>query len=220
MRKAGATSWRFAESIAQLPHVALYVRDSVGLLVPSAPDVPPVLANEVPDRTAVLDRADRAEAGQQWLRWWRQVTDDELKWQHHIEGVEAGERARGRIEDLHRVADPPDFDALADSPALRVAVAATFTEACRWRAGIEQPTTRDERGSFAWSLIRDVAEDVAFDHRVDVGELDGAVLVLAVHGVWSCRSQPGGALCSSAAAADRVASRALLYDVFSSQLKR
>ena len=116
------------------------------------------------------------------------------------------------------ITDPPEFTALADRPALRTAVAATFVEACRWtgeakRSGMSAPQPR-----FGWSLVKQAAEDVAFDHGVDVGDVDGTVLVLTVEGMWSHMLGPGAALCSTAVAADAASAYALLRDVFASQL--
>lgn len=218
MHRAGTSSWRFAESEPQMPHVALFVRDSVGLPVPPAADVPPALVGGVPDHSAVLSDTDRAEAGEHWLTWWRQLVAHEFR--RRPEGLDARTRARQLLDEMRQIVDPPDFTALADRPALRTAVASTFFQACRWSDEARRPSTQGQRALFAWSLVRDVAEDVAFDHGVDVGDVDGAVLVLAVEGMWSYLPGSGKALCSTATGTDALAAHALLRDVFTSQLRQ
>ena len=64
MEVAGLPSWRLAEDEPLMLHVALFVRDSVGLVVRDAPDVPPVAADDLPDHRAVLSDLDRAAAGE------------------------------------------------------------------------------------------------------------------------------------------------------------
>lgn len=72
--------------------------------------------------------------------------------------------------------------------------------------------------SSCYSLVRDAAEDVAFDHSVDHDAISGEVIVLAVEGSWSHLLRAGAAACSAAVAADRVAAYALLHAVFTSNL--
>jgi len=72
---------------------------------------------------------------------------------------------------------------------------------------------------FEGSLVKQAAEDVAFDRGVDINDVDGIVLVLAVDGVWSRLLGPGVAICSSAAAADTSSAYALLHAVFTSHLR-
>jgi hypothetical protein len=60
MRLAGSISWRFEENNTQLLHLALFVRDSVGLAIPSSADVPPPLTSDVPDLTRVLLAANES----------------------------------------------------------------------------------------------------------------------------------------------------------------
>jgi hypothetical protein len=57
MQFEGTTSWRFAVSAGdERPHLALFVRDAVGLRVADSPDVPPKLAGVVPDHRDLLTR--------------------------------------------------------------------------------------------------------------------------------------------------------------------
>jgi hypothetical protein len=219
VRLAGMSSWRFAESEPQMPHVALFVRDSVGLVVPAAPDVPPVLVDELADHRAVLPDIDRANAGEQWVSWWRQLVAHELSAQHPPGGLDERTWLRRRADQMLTITDSSDFAALTDRPVLRIAVAATFLEACRWTGEVKRSRMSAPRPRFGWSLVKQAAEDVAFGHGVDVGDMDGTVIVLTVEGMWSHLLGPGTALCSTATAADAWSAYALLRDVFGSQLR-
>lgn len=71
---AGTTSWRFEESARDdLLHVALFVRDAVGIPVVPGPAVPPRLVGTVPDNRGLLREDERQEAGRQWDGWWMAV---------------------------------------------------------------------------------------------------------------------------------------------------
>lgn len=54
-------------------------------------------------------------------------------------------------------------------------------------------------------------------YGVDLGDVDGAVLVLAVESMWSHMLGSCGALCSTAVTADTPRAYALLHDVFASR---
>ncbi len=73
MKLAGSASWRFAEGIEQLPVMALYVRDAMGLAVPQGERVAPRLDAVLPDRSGLLDPGQRVAAGAQWASWWHAV---------------------------------------------------------------------------------------------------------------------------------------------------
>jgi hypothetical protein len=202
-----------------MPHVALFVRDSVGLCVGAAPDVPPALLGGPPDHGAVLPDALRAEAGEQWVSWWRQLLAHEVEAQRPQQVEDQQAWLRTRADQMQAITDPPQFTALADRPALRRAVAATFEEACRWPDGGDGSGLSAPDPRFEWSLVKQAAEDVAFDRGVDINKVDGAVLVLAVDGVWSHLLGPGVGICSNALAADTSSAYALLHDVFTSRLR-
>ena len=111
--------------------------------------------------------------------------------------------------------DPPEFRSLADTPALRSAVVATFDDAVAWtnrpgRGG------QQEHGLFAWRLIRDTAESTAAELGIPVGDLDAVVHVLNVAGSWSHLAGPGCGICSVTMPDDPQAARLLLHDVFAS----
>lgn len=219
MHLAGTSSWSFAESEAQMLHVALYVRDCFGLPVAADPDVPPRLLADLPDRREVLSAASRAAAGAQWLCWWRQLLDNELSDRDHSGDLDSEHAARARLTRLQDLADPPQFVSLRKRPELRTALVASFEQAIRWESATKRARmTAPGRPRFEWPLVRDAAEDVAFDHSVAHDAIHGKVIVLAVEGSWSHLLRAGAAACSAAVAADPVAAYALLHAVFTSNL--
>jgi hypothetical protein len=68
--------------------------------------------------------------------------------------------------------------------------------------------------------MKQVAEDVAFDRRVSLDEVQAKVAVLPVRGTWWRRVARGAVLCSPAAAADPQTAHALLRDAFDSYVLR
>jgi hypothetical protein len=222
MQDAGTPSWRWGESGSQLAHVALYLRDSYGLAVPAHLDVPPPLTPAVAPAPAALSERDRDAAGQQWTSWWDEIIDlDVRRREIEVPGNDARARVRALLAERERVADPPDFEALANRPELRRLVAASYEEACRWdgppRRRRSDPAT--ERGAhFEWDLIRQVAEDVAFDRQVSIDAIDGRALILSVEGLWWTRAAPGAVLCSAAVTTDPVLAQVVLRDAFLSAL--
>ena len=215
MELAGSTSWRFAESAGDhLPHVALFVRDATGLPVPPGPAVPPRLTGAVPDHHDLLSQPEREDAGRQWVGWWSDVLG--------VDRQEAADRElhafpRGAYE---RAGAPPDFAALADRPALRRAVVATFPDAHRWVGRRRRSAGAERQGSFTYGLVRQVAEDVAFDRSVDIGRVRAGAVVLHVEGVWWHLLVPGTVVCSTAATEDPVAAQQVLRQAFESGLRR
>jgi hypothetical protein len=67
-------------------------------------------------------------------------------------------------------------------------------------------------------VVREVAEDVAFDHRVDAGEVRAWIFALDVHGSWWQRWAPGVVLCSFTAAEHPHTARVVLQDAFTSRM--
>lgn len=213
MQLIGSTSWRFAESVPQLLHAALYIRDAVGLAVPAQPELPPPLDADVPDHSGVLTAEERAIAGADWPGWWRELVGQQL----HAErpaGPDDQSWAQQRMAAMLLVSDPPDFETLADRPALRKAVRAVFFEGCQWADGVGQAPEQSPGPLFSWELTRDVAEEVAFDRGIDLGTIDGRLLALKVRGQWWQLIEPGGLLCSMAVAADPTTSHVVLRKVF------
>jgi hypothetical protein len=69
-------------------------------------------------------------------------------------------------------------------------------------------------------LIKQIAEDVAFDHHVSLDAVQAKVVVLPVQGTWWRRLAPGAVLCSPAAAVDHATAQVMLRDAFGSYVMR
>lgn len=222
MELAGSRSWRFAESLGYLSHVALFVRDAAGLQVPDDPFVPPALAGDVPDRRGVLDDEQRGAAAAQWPGWWRAVVSAEIRLNAGPGDTDPQQWLRQLAEQDSGAGEGPDFAALANRPELRIAARALFEEAALWvDAGPRRrPTDAHAAGRFPWSLVRDVAEDVAFDRQVGLDAVQGSVELLAVVGVWWAPAAPGAVLCSVEAAGDPTVTHAVLRAAFESNLRQ
>jgi hypothetical protein len=220
MELAGGGSWRFAEDVDEMAHVALYVRDVLGLDVAVAANRPPALAGAVPARLDVLDDAERREAAAQWPLWWESVLADAT---HQNQGPPNEADMDAWMRELHvrglRTGSPPECAGLADRPALRKALIALTAEACRWAEGPRRAAHPPAgRATFAGELIREVAEAVAFDRRVAAEAVRGIALVLAVEGSWWVCHRPGVVLCSVSAPEDNVTARTILRAAFESGL--
>ena len=131
MQLEGTSSWHFAVSAGDdRPHLALFVRDAVGLRVADSPEVPPRLADAVPDHRAVLNEDERQAAQRQWTNWWAAVIS--LKIQEHEASAADLRVSPELLARREQAGSPPDFAALIDRPELRRAVVETFLEAHRW----------------------------------------------------------------------------------------
>jgi hypothetical protein len=164
MRFAGRPSWRFGYgngSVSDL-HFSLFVRDTAGLPVPVAPDVPPPLApgwlvGGPSAGLAAVTTAGRATAAGQWLTWWRRLVAAKLDVAQARPPAGSNtaaviDWARARAEREHAAFDPPEFASLASAPELRAAAAASFAA---WTRGGSRATSDivDEGG-------RDVGDGV------------------------------------------------------------
>lgn len=223
MQLTGSGSWRFEERNPQLLHIALFVRDAAHLAVLQSADVPPLLASDMPDHAEVLSADERAVAATQWVTWWRQLVDHEVREvrlpRDRGGGQDARTRGRAKFERLQKVFDPPEFGSLGNMPALRSAVVRIYVDAVDWSNSPEQRSRDPEQGAIGWSLVRSVAESIASDQGVSLDVLDAALIVLDVEGPWSHIAGPGCALCSNVVPADLQAARTLLNDLFISGLK-
>lgn len=212
MRQLGSPSWRLSVDHPQSPHIALFVRDSVGLVTPPSHDVPPVLAAGVPDHAAALTDAQRVDAGRQWPEWWRHLVAHEIA-PRPRPGVDEAARWR-RYADEHRgVVDPPEFESLSGLPALRTAVIRTFHAARAWPSA-----ARRAGADLDHALIREVVQQVSTERGVSPDQLDAEVIALDVAGAWSYLARPGVMFCSANTFGDPVAARALLREAFVSAL--
>jgi hypothetical protein len=211
MRRAGSESWIFRHGSAQLPHAALYVRDTTGLEPPPDPVLPPRLGVPDNERRDVLDEAGRAEAGGQWLRWWRGLV-----------AAEATARARPGEVIQHSFWPGDDGTIAGLGPgghsALQHAVAAAFDDGCRWLDRHRLPGPDASQECFEWPLVRDVAEEVERRHRVSPGAVRGFAVVLRVERNWWAGFGSGVTACSVACAQDPQTARDVLLEAFESGL--
>lgn len=182
--------------------------------------MPPRLVPPEDGRLDVLDAAGRAEAGTQWLRWWRALVMAEARlcdpagsWaQDDLRGLR--EATRGIWpDDTGRIADLGP----GDQAALQRAVSAAFANGCQWHARRFSPEDAD-RACFEWRLVRDAAEEVIRRHRVSPDAVRGYAVVLGVDGAWRALVGPGACACSLASAQDPQAARTVLLEVFESSL--
>ncbi len=213
MQLAGSPSWRLSLDNPQTLDIALFVRDSVGLVAPPRPEVPPAFAARVSDHTAVLTDPARIQAGEQWLEWWGRLIAYEI-----TPRPDPGADMRQRLTDYQRVMDPPDFDSLADLPALRTAVTTIFSAAAGWLSVTRRQAT--DRLHLDHALVRDVVADVIAEHGVRPDQLDAAIIVLEVAGAWSHLAGPGAMFCSANTFSDPVSARAVLREALVTSLDR
>ena len=217
MRFKGSASWRLSVDQPQSLDIALFVRDAVGLVPPQAADVPPALAVQISDHTAVLTDAAQIEAGEQWLGWWRRLIAHAFAPRPVLETEEdMVARGRRRIDEYQRIMDPPDFESLADAPALRTAASATFMAASGWLGANRRPVAGPLLPDHA--LVRAVVDELIAERRVRPDQLDAAVVVLNVVGAWSYLPRPGAVCCSAGVMNDPMAARAALREAFVSGL--
>ena len=211
VREAGTPSWRFEESEGSLLHLALAVRDAAGLPVAEGPAVPPPLVD--PPAPVVLGDPERRAAGRQWTGWWTALLGFQVR---------STERAAADLEpvglrfltDLDAIGAPPDFAGLGDRPELRGAAVAVAGGPWDRRRHHERP-----EGTFGYELVRQVAEDVAFDRRVSPDRVTGAAVVLDVRGTWWHAPAPGVVLCSRAVTADPRTAHRVLREALESGLR-
>jgi hypothetical protein len=211
VQQAGSPSWRFEESEGTLLSVALAVRDACALPVPAGPGVPPPLV-DVPPAAGDLAPAQRQEAARQWAVWWADLVELEVRRLGRPDPDDPPTWVAG----LPAVGAPPDFAGLGDRPELRSAARAAHDV----RRGPPDRGGGSPHGSFALELVRQVAEDVAFDRSVALDRVTGAAVVLEVQGQWWHEVGAGVLLCSRAAAQDPRAAHRVLRRAFESGLLR
>ncbi len=228
MHLRGSSSWRFEHDAGrgQFLNLALFVRDAADLPVPSSADIPPRLAGEIPDCSAVLSPDDRATAGDQWVVWWHQLLDQtvrEARQRATLPPDDDGDPAvrhqlvlRHLLAGREDVFDPPQFAALAGMRPLQSAAIGTYGMAARWARRATPPAAEPRPAVFPHDAVREIAESTAADLGIPLHELDGIAHVLDVTGLWSYLAGPGCGLCSEAVATDSPAARQLLQQLFRS----
>jgi hypothetical protein len=189
MYRRGSPSWRFGHGDMGYLRSALLVRDAAGLPVAAAVDIPPRLAENVPDHQDLLAPDFRRTAGQQWVLWWRRL--------------------------VGQVFDPPGFASLTDLEPLRSVVRAVYG----MPPGPPDSRRRGpDRRIFEFQLVRHMAERTAVDLGVPIGDLTGYAHVIEVDGLWWYLAGPGCVLCSAEAASDLSVAADILHEAFTSGL--
>jgi len=199
-----------------MPHLALFVRDALGLPIPAAPEVPPRLLEPPPDRLDLLSDDERQVAGQDWALWWTTV----LRLPAPSMGADPGQGLEAWRARQESAGTPPAFEALADRAALHRVVVQAFPQAHGWVNRLDRGVGGGRTGWFPFELVRQVAEDVAFDRSVDVGDVRASAQLLAVEGNWWQLIGPGTAVCSVGAASEPAVARQVLRQAFVSGLPR
>lgn len=202
MRISGSSSWRLEMRDSQLLHVALFVRDREGILMPGDSRLPPAVRH-VATASTPRPHGDARVLGPQWMRWWQRLAA------HEVGSFAIARTAQARqvpVEDMVRqladagsaAFDPPDFGTLADSPELRAVVTRRWKEALDWFAGrsAEPRHTRPGIPAISHVVIERAALGVAAERGVPIDRLDAAVDLLDVTGLWSHSVAPGHMLCS------------------------
>jgi hypothetical protein len=219
MYKRGSPSWRFGHGDMGYLRSALLVRDAAGLPVGAAGDIPPPLAENVPDHQDVLAPRDRRSAGQQWVVWWRRLVGQaarEARQQWTAPPSEDFESViRHRFAGRKEVFDPPDFASLTDLEPLRSAVRAVLGMP---PGPSDSPRRGPDRRTFDFQLVRSMAERTAADLGVPISDLTGYAHVIEVDGLWWYLAGPGCVLCSAEAASDLSAAADILQEAFTSGL--
>jgi hypothetical protein len=224
MRMAGHESWRVGVGGDQAVHSLLCIRDVCGL-APSAPDVPPPLAGDLPAVLLDLRPDERAEMSVAWLDWWRRFI--------HVEGAVArGEFAsapdprEGRTRQqaaVFEVFDPPDFASLRETAPLQKAAQRVGDQALRWgneSRRLQAHGRGGAEGRAAWLAQKSVAESVMEEYQVSPARVSAGVIVLAVNGRWSNIPEPGVLLCSEEFFADGELFPPALKRAFEAGLRR
>jgi hypothetical protein len=219
MRLSGSSSWRFEHDNGYMLRMPLFVRDASRLPVADSAEIPPPLAGEVPDASAVLSEVDRTAAAQQWASWWRQIIARAVR-EVIIRRAEdprqdIQRRMEARFCGRHEVCDPPNFRSLAAAPELQSAAVVTLGAYRAWSADAAR-RPGPNRKLFAWQIVRDAAHDAAASLGLPVSEMDAVAHVIAVHGRWSYIAGAGCGICSTDVAADPATAGELLRQLFAS----
>ena len=217
VRLSGSSSWRFEHDNGYMLRMPLFVRDALLLPVADSAEIPPPLAGEVPDGSAVLSEADRATAARQWTSWWRQIIDQLVREVIIRRAEDPREdiqiRIAARVRGREDVCDPPSFRSLAAVPELQSAAVVTLGAYEAWSADVAR-RPGPSRELFAWQIVRDAAHDAAASVGLPVSQMDAVAHVVAVHGRWSYIGGAGCGICSTDVAADPATASELLRQLF------
>ena len=191
---AGSRSWVLRFDVAELPHVALFVRDATGVEALDGSTVdPPRLQGTVPDRSALIPEDERSEVASAWGTWWTKIVVGEIDFGSEISV------------------------ALDSCPTLQRAAIALHREGSDWASEHRSPWLPPRRnGRRDWAIAKNAAEAAAAERGVPLGDVWADTQLLLVDGDWWQRPAPGVLLYSPSVLADEAMLARLLRDTFAS----
>ena len=244
MRSAGSSSWSLRESQDKELHRLLYLRQALVGQEHVVLD-PPALRHRPPAVDVPADQVPAALVA--WQQWWLDALalvvlqeGDDLasegsvpRWVRGripLDGAPPLWRERSHALRTAAGSMPPDGRSSLVDPVLRAVADLVEEDAHRWTTQQRREMVADlargdldavRRGSVPCPVVREVAEDVAFDRGVDPGRVRATVLLLDVEddaGAWWREVAPGVALCSFDAALHPVTARVVLRRAFAARL--
>jgi hypothetical protein len=188
MQVAGSRSWRSTFDVPEAPHIALFIRDALGL--DGAEDAPPRLEGEIPDRASLID--DRDHVASLWRSWWCTLAP--------AGPLDAGAAALsdGELSEVVRDLQP---EAQAWFYGHR-----------------EPHIQPQRGGMRDWEITRDAVESAAIELRVAPHALHADTWLLLVEGDWWDRPGPGQLIYSPTIREDSELFLRLLRSAFRSSL--
>jgi hypothetical protein len=214
MRQVGVPSWSFTSTGGgSTLDWALLVRDLCGLPVPERADLPGRVVEADPRLPRMLSQQERADASEQWVRWWRALVDLAVR----ANGGYSTPRQVAWREQLdlpfEDVGSGPRWQGLDDRPALykSVLIARPVAQAVmqdRQRKG--QVLLPDGH----YELAKSLAEAVIAEQQVSPDLVRALVLELQEPGVWWAPWSPGVVVASAAAMRDEAAARRSLQTAY------
>lgn len=212
---AGVPSWEFhcRGGVSNPLSRALFVRDVCGLPTTESPALPPRLVEERTEASGQLSSSERLAAGMAWERWWEGTVDLNVR----LSGGYALPRPSRWRRDAALPAAPigcgPDYEDLADRPALRKAVLVALAYWPEWTAQRTRACS-DGLNEPHWPQVTMAAEAVIADHQIPAHLVRALVFTLPMAGSWWSRWSPGVVLCAESAPADPAVEREILRDAY------
>ena len=188
MQVAGSRSWRSTFDVPEAQHVALFVRDALGL--DRDEDTPPRLEGEIRGRSALINDRDRVRS--LWRRWWGTLTPETLN-------------------DAELTARSHD-DLRADVRELQRDAQAWFYAHREPHIQPQRDAMRD------WEITRDAVESAASELGVEPHLLHADTWLLLVEGDWWQLPAPGQLAYSPAVREDPELFLKVLRSAFRSSL--
>ena len=227
MRTIAAESWSVSVDVPELLHLALYVRDALGLPATSSDSVPPTTQVRRTGESRPLGNGGvQAIAEAEWKQWWSALVQDELTMRSELRSTEptsppmdeAPERLAAVVK-RQAGSDPRGALLPGIVKELRDDALTWFSEKRRGRIQAARSQGRPPfmLGSDS-TWLGSVAGEAAKRHGVGLGRVWASVEVLLVEGSWWSHPAPGVLFCSEAVSVDQELIARLLRDTFDSGL--